>query len=138
MSDSHKIRIATYGHARGGRAASVEEVTCGIRVPWVEIDGHRFDAITHAVIDFGKDDLASCEVTLGVIGPVEVVYVDAEGDPLPGAPSPLVDPATGYGSTMAGVPIDYKGVFGPPDDPAREHVPPYGQEPADPEVAAEG
>lgn len=119
MTDSHKVRIATYGYRAGsGRAETLDEVTHGIRIPWVEIDGHRFDAITHAVIDLGKDDVTSVEVTVAVIGPVELVYVDADGNELGAAP--LFDPETGCGATLDGERLDYQTAFGPPDDPARE------------------
>jgi hypothetical protein len=71
---------------RGGDCASLDEVAVGVRCMWVELDGHRIDAIISATFtaSVNPDDLASCHLTLDVLGPVELVYVNRDGDIIPG------------------------------------------------------
>lgn len=81
-----KVRIAMQGINNGDTPGTVEEVTHGVRMPWIELDGHRFQDVISARFEAGKDEVSSCELILRVIGPVELVYTDGRGVPLSGFP----------------------------------------------------
>lgn len=78
-----KIRIAQRGWASVVPAKTVEEVNCGVGLPWVEIDGYRLDEVISANFTTEDDKFTDLRFTIRVTGPVEVVYVDRAGEPLP-------------------------------------------------------
>jgi hypothetical protein len=77
-----KIRIAMKGWSKFGPAETADEVRIGVGVPWVEVDGHRITEVVKAEIKTTEDGFQ--EVTVSLIGPVEIVYVGRDGEPLPG------------------------------------------------------
>ncbi len=80
----HRVRIAQLGHAGDKIAEHTSEVVSGLRAMWVEIDGHRFRAIASAQVDIDQNAATIPRLCLDVIGPVEIVYTDNDGVPLPG------------------------------------------------------
>jgi hypothetical protein len=78
-----------------GRAAATdaEDVVVGVKLPWVELDGVRYTDVTSARFVADDEGVATCQLVLDVIGAVEIVYTDSKGEPLPGAPVLVEDPA---------------------------------------------
>lgn len=80
----HRIRVGQLGWVRDRAATTVEEVEGGIGCSWVEIDGHRFDGVVAVDYRADENEITVPVVTVEVIGAVEIVYVDDDGEPLPG------------------------------------------------------
>lgn len=89
-----RIRIAQVGWNFDRPARSVEEVNAGFGLWWVEIDGVRVKSILRATVEAVKlterpdgttdvSPITSPTLTLEILGPVEIVYVDETGEPLP-------------------------------------------------------
>lgn len=77
----HRVRIAQLGWDGHHPAESAEDVQVGIGIHWVEIDGHRFDAVLRARVVAAHDEItAGPTLVLQLIGPVEIVYVDSDGN----------------------------------------------------------
>jgi len=89
-----RVRIAMLGVGDGTVAETVEDVTIGVKVPWVELDGHRFEDIVAATFEAAGDGISTCRLVLEPIGRVELVYVDHDGDPLPGNAETVDDPTS--------------------------------------------
>lgn len=97
-----RIRIAQTGWAFDRPARSVDEVNAGFGLWWVEIDGVRVRSILRATVEAvklgeGPDGepvpmpITSPKLTLEILGPVEIVYVDETGEPLPASERVEVD-----------------------------------------------
>lgn len=85
-----KVRIGQRGLARSSRAPeTVDDVDLGYRVMWVELDGHRFEDVVTVAFSAGGDEITTPSITLNLIGAIEMVYVGADGEPLPGAPAEM-------------------------------------------------
>jgi len=89
-----KIRIATQAIPKPGISRedieTLDDVRFGAKIPWVELDGHRFEDLTGAQVNIraGYDDATIASLTLDLVGPVEVVYL--VGDRVVGsAPTPV-------------------------------------------------
>lgn len=85
--NGHRVRIAQRGWHGAAPASHVDDVQVGVKLPWVELDGHRYDDLVSAAVRFADDEATLPELTLQVIGPVAIVYVDSDGEPLPGQQS---------------------------------------------------
>ena len=98
--NGHRVRVAQTGWNVDRPAETLDDVTTGLGVEWVEIDGHRFDRVISATVVASKD-----AVTLGpwlvvqVVGPVEIVYVDSAGAEL-GAVETDVTPKLEHGTAL--------------------------------------
>ena len=80
-----RVRIAMRGYSKVGPTEVVEDVIAGVKLPWVELDGHRIHAgqgLISAEFNAAVDDLSVTNIVLTVSGPVELVYVDRLGLPL--------------------------------------------------------
>lgn len=77
-----KIRIAQKGWYGGSHAETAEDVAVGIGVLWVEIDGHRLADITSVSFRAARDEITMPILEVDVIGPVEIVYCDKDGNEL--------------------------------------------------------
>jgi len=78
-----RIRLAMQGYGQRGPATTMDEVTCGIRVPWVELDGQRISKdLISAEFRASDDGPTRTLLTVEILGPVELVYTDAKGVPL--------------------------------------------------------
>lgn len=86
------IRIAQQGRGRSAPAETLEEVVAGIGCHWVEVDGVRLTAAEHglASAQFAatNGEFSVPTLVLSVIGPVEVVYLGADGEELGSEPFP--------------------------------------------------
>ena len=89
----HTIRIAQCGWHSDHAAETMDEVAIGIGVYWVEIDWHRIDDVCRVEFTADKDEFTVARMTMDVMGPVEIVYVNEQGEPLPG--DPAVEPYPG-------------------------------------------
>lgn len=76
-----RIRIAQQGWAGIRAAERIEDITAGIRLLWVEIDGCRIEDVSHAHFS-AANDLTLPIMEVGVIGYVEIVYLGADGTEL--------------------------------------------------------
>lgn len=77
-----RIRIAQQGWAAVQAAKNLEEVKAGIRLPWVELDGVRLTDIASVEFSAGADEFGQARMTIELLGPVEIVYVGPDGEPL--------------------------------------------------------
>lgn len=77
-----KITIAQQGWAGSQAAKSLEEVRVGLKLPWIELDGVRLTDITAVEFRAAADEFSTASMTVELLGPVEVVYVDKDGQPL--------------------------------------------------------
>ena len=103
------IRIAQRGWCDGSGAQTADDVIAGIGVWWVEIDGVRIEGrnLTCATFTAATDEIGEATVTLHLLGAVEIVYVDKDGVPLPGAPvSTTVEALAEVGDIVAGTVIE--------------------------------
>lgn len=83
------LRIAQRGWNGSQGAETADDVTIGIGCWWVEIDGVRIERIVRAEIVAADDEISIPRLILDVADGVQIVYVDADGEPLPGAPVPV-------------------------------------------------
>lgn len=80
----HRVRIAQEGWQSSWPASRQEDVSIGMMLPWVEIDGLRLHRVSSAEVRFAPDGFTVPQLVVNIIGTVEVVYVDEHGEPLPG------------------------------------------------------
>lgn len=79
-----RIRIATKALPKVGvhpdNMKSLDDVIGGVKIPWVELDGHRYDELTDAAIEvkFGHSQFQENRLSFGLIGPVEIVYLHGD------------------------------------------------------------
>lgn len=92
-----RIRIAQRAWAGSHPADTLDDTVIGLAMPWVELDGHRFDQISHAHIAI--DSRGFPTITIGLIGLVEMVYLDSNGDVIG---SVVTDPVTLDGTEFDG------------------------------------
>lgn len=78
----HAIRIAMKGWHGSEQATTGDEVDAGVALPWVEIDGVKYGAITHAEFHADKGAFNETLLTIGFLGPVSIVYLDKDGNEL--------------------------------------------------------
>lgn len=83
-----KIRIAQQGWGHDGPAKSLEEVRAGVKLPWIELDGHRLSDIASVEFRAATTEFGMATMTVELLGPVEIVYIGADGQPL-GEPVPM-------------------------------------------------
>lgn len=84
-----RVRVATRAVAReGGTPTGIDPFVHGVGVPWVELDGHRFNAVTSVQVRFSATHFNETEIVLRCIGPVELVYVDGHGEEIAHVPYP--------------------------------------------------
>jgi hypothetical protein len=86
MNDGHRVRVAMKGWNRSQAATTPDEVSSGVMMPWVEIDGVKYDAVTHAEFHADEHDFSRLTVTIGVLGPVDLVYLGPDGEELVSEP----------------------------------------------------
>lgn len=77
-----KITIAQQGWAGSTPAKSLEEVRAGVKLPWIELDGHRLSDIAAVAFRAAGDEFGKATMTVELLGPVEIVYVGENGQPL--------------------------------------------------------
>ena len=86
------IRVAQQGRTIDSPAETLDEVIAGFRCMWVEIDGVRLTAEDHGLVSFSftarNGEVTIPEVVLRLVGPVEVVYLDGDGNELGAEPFP--------------------------------------------------
>ena len=91
------IRIAQQGRSSDSIAESLDEFVAGYGVHWVEVDGVRWTAeqgLTEVDLRIAHDEFNGAVVTLHTFGPVEIVYLGVDGEPLgPGRRSPSTIPS---------------------------------------------
>lgn len=105
------IRIAQKGiTADSGTARSLKEVVAGVAMQWIELDGHRFSDVISADLKIGPDEFMKTRLELEIHGPVELVYVDHEGEELGGV---RMDPRDARDYFRH---LDYKSIIGRQDD----------------------
>lgn len=80
------IRIGQLGWDRDSPAETVDDVTLGIGVYWVEINGVRIERVMRAEVIARDDEFTVPRIVLDIADGVQIVYVDRDGDPLPGEP----------------------------------------------------
>lgn len=80
----HTLRIAQIGWGIDRAAGHVDEVSAGVRCMWIEIDGNRFDNLIEAHIKIRDNEFTTPVVTMEFAAPIEIVYTDSDGVPLPG------------------------------------------------------
>jgi hypothetical protein len=83
------IRVAQEGWVDCVPAKTVDEVRVGIGCYWVEIDGVRIDKIVRAEFVAAEGEFSLPRLVIDVAAGMEIVYVDRNGEPLPGAPVPV-------------------------------------------------
>lgn len=77
------IRIAQRGWNRDQAATTLDEVAAGFDCLWVEIDGVRIPGtLISATPDVVAGEFNRTYITLEVLGRVELVYLDADGNEL--------------------------------------------------------
>lgn len=82
-----KVRLATKAVGNGTQPVeSMDDVRAGIKMPWVELDGHRFEDLAEARIEMASNGALRTYVTFQFIGPVEIVYVDRDGNEISSIP----------------------------------------------------
>lgn len=97
---SHRVRIAQKGWKGSGPAESADDVAVGLGVLWVEIDGHRFEEVFEAQVVARHDEFTpGAALTFQLIGPVEIVYVGADGEELSSVEA-RETPLMAYGTAM--------------------------------------
>jgi hypothetical protein len=83
---AHKVRLAQRGWHHESAAKTAEEVEVGVDLLWVEIDGHRFSDVVSAEYRIAEGVNVPV-ITVEVIGPVEIVYLDKDGNEFEGVTS---------------------------------------------------
>lgn len=78
----HRIRLAQRGWDGDHAAETMDDVGAGIGLLWVEIDGHRFEGVVRADFTADKVDAMIPLLHLEIIGPVEIIYIGKDGQPL--------------------------------------------------------
>lgn len=82
MNERHTIRVGTLGWDRDVAAKNLDDASLGIGLQWVEIDGARLPDGLVSGCDITTDGGSFMQLTLRLIGRVEIVYVDEAGKPL--------------------------------------------------------
>ena len=84
------------GWGARGPAENSDEIVAGVRLPWIELDGHRIsDGVVSAEFVASKEDISRCKLTLEIMGPIEIVYIDKDGHLFPGF-SEEIDPVDAH------------------------------------------
>lgn len=94
------LRIAMRGWQGAEEATHVDEAAVGLGVWWVEVDGVRVPEVISASFRAADEEFNEATVTLKLPARVQLVYVDGNGDPLPGDPVE-VDATRLIGETLA-------------------------------------
>lgn len=75
-----KIRVATRAVGKGGgKVETMDDVHGGLKIPWVELDGVKYDDVINATIEVQRGSMLRTQITFEFIGPIEIVYVDKDG-----------------------------------------------------------
>lgn len=74
------IRIAQKAWKGMQHATEMGPDVVGLDLMWVEIDGHRIDWVHAAEIRAASREFSVPEITVAIIGTVEIVYVDKDGN----------------------------------------------------------
>lgn len=86
------IRIAQQGRCQSRPAETLDEVVAGVGCYWVEVDGVRLTAADHGLVSAqfaaSGGEFSVPSLLLSVVGPVEVVYLDGDGNELGAEPMP--------------------------------------------------
>lgn len=80
------IRVAQRGWNGSMPAETVEDVTAGIGCYWVEIDGVRIERVVRVEVVSDGQEVTVPRLVVDVCDGVQILYVDADGNPLPGDP----------------------------------------------------
>lgn len=83
----HRVRVAQRGWIADRAASSLEEVSAGVGVYWVEIDGHRFEHVGGIEFEARQGEFSVPVLRLPIIGSLEVVYLDQSGNELGSVPT---------------------------------------------------
>ncbi len=76
-----KVRLATRAVGKGvSDPTSMDDVRAGVKMPWVELDGHRFSDLAEARVEMAHNGVLHTFVTFQFIGPVEIVYLGRDGE----------------------------------------------------------
>lgn len=75
-----RIRIAQKAACNGGNCESMDDVIAGYAMPWIELDGHRITDVAAATFTAGRGEIQGVTLTLDAIGPVQLVYIDHDGN----------------------------------------------------------
>lgn len=83
-----RISVGTRGWNGDCPATSVDEVDSGLGIDWVEVDGQRIKDVVSVRLEIVKG-FASPVISVELLGPLTLTYLDEQGEPLPGAPVPI-------------------------------------------------
>lgn len=97
--NGHRVRIGQLGWNSDRAALTLDEVQCGIGVHWVEIDGQRYEHVVSAHVRAAKSQLTRATLVVQLVGPIELVYVDDDGNEL-GAREVEATPILQHGSIL--------------------------------------
>lgn len=106
------IRIAQRGWNRDRGAETAADVQVGVGVYWVEIDGVRIERVVRVEFVADEGEVTLPRLTIEVADGLEVVYVDGDGNPLPGDPVP----AERFPTVTAGIVVRREDLHTAPDD----------------------
>lgn len=74
-----RIRIAQKGWNVSSAAETPDEILVGVRCMWVEIDGCRITDVISANVRVADDSATAAVLETRVYGPIELVYLLADG-----------------------------------------------------------
>lgn len=83
------IRVAQLGWELSNQADTIDDVKAGVGCYWVEIDGVRIDRVIRVEWVAANDEVTIPRLVVDVAGGMEIVYVDSDGEPLPGPSVPV-------------------------------------------------
>lgn len=76
----HHVKVGTRAWGFDSSASNADDVRLGVGAEWVEIDGHRFEGVVAAEVVVDTDRFVVPVVTLRLVGPVEIAYLDDAGE----------------------------------------------------------
>lgn len=110
-----KIRLGQQGWKGSTPAETLDEVFVGLKLLWVELDGHKFEDVISAEFRADVDDIGQIGLVVKPIGSFEVVYVGQDGEEL-GSTRVLTNDAPGLGK------FEYDTFIERPPDALRDYL----------------